>query len=113
MQGLLYAPAVQGTDGPVRGPQATSAIREQQLRMAVHRPELAQNVQGRVGQGNKAVTVALGVTDVHPAPCAIDIADLQGQALTQAKAQAVQDEEEHPQASGCAWRQIGLAPLPQ
>ena len=86
MQGLLYAPAIQGADGPVRGPQATSASREQQLWMAVHRPELAQNVQRGIGQGNKAVTVALGVTDVHASPLTIDIADLQGQAFAKAQA---------------------------
>ena len=108
MQGLLYAPAIQGADGPVRGPQATSAIREQQLRMAVHRPELAQNAQRRIGQRHQAVTVAFGVADVHAAPCAIDIADLQGQALAKAQAQAVQHKIKHPVAQGAGGSKQGL-----
>jgi len=55
------------------------AILEQvakQYGAAMHGPEAAQNRVGGFRQGNEAVPVAFGVTDVHALAHGIDVADL-------------------------------------
>lgn len=56
--------------------QAARAVGEEKFGMAMGLPEPAQNKEGCLGQGHKAVFVALGVTDVHAHARLINIADL-------------------------------------
>jgi len=74
------------------------AIGKQPRGVTVQWPETAQHPGGRRGQGRQTVLMALGIPDRHPSPRGVDIADLKAQPLAEAKAQAVEGEQEHPVA---------------
>src|SRR3990172_4480843 len=59
-------------------------------------PEASQELMGRLRQRNEAISVALGVTDVHASACRVDIPHLQPQSFTEAQAQTIEREEERP-----------------
>ena len=101
MQGGLNTATIQRRAREMRFLKATLSIGEEQGRVAVGLPEAAQDLQGVVRQGHKAVAIAFGVAHLHAHPIGINIADVQAQAFTQPKTQAVQREEkyaitEHP-----------------
>ena len=50
-------------------------IGEQQYGVAMHLPELAQVLMGRLRQGDEAVLVALGVAHMHAPTRRVDVAD--------------------------------------
>ncbi len=81
-----------------RAGQTAVPIREQQQRIAMHAPVALQQAMGCLGQGHEAIAVALGIAHMHPSAHRIDIAHLKPQAFAQAKAQAVEGEEENPVA---------------
>ena len=85
-------------------------VGKQQFGVTVLLPEAAQYNQGCCGQGHKAVAVALGVANLHARALGIDVGYAQGQTFTQAQAQAVQGEEEHPvaQDAGGGKQRLGL-----
>ena len=86
------------------------AVREQQHRVAMHRPEAAQELMGRVRQRYEAIPIALGVANMHTLVNRVDIADLKSQTFTQAQSEAVESEEEHPVAenAGSSEDPLGL-----
>ena len=63
-------------------------------------PEAAQDRKSSLGQGNKAVTVAFGVTNMHALAICVDVGQLQVQAFAQAQAHAVHGEVKHPVTQG-------------
>jgi hypothetical protein len=58
------------------------AVGEQQHGVAMHQPEAPQELMGRVRQRHEAIPIALGVADMRPPACGIDIADLKSQTFT-------------------------------
>jgi len=59
-------------------------------------PEAAQEFMGRLRQRHETILVALGVADVHPLTCPIDIPHLKPQPFAEAQSQAIEREEKHP-----------------
>ncbi len=98
MQCGLHAASIHWRRGGGRALDTALATGEQQLRVAMHLPEVAQEPVGGVRQGHEAVPVALGVADMHAGAYGIDIADLQAQPFAQAQSQTVEGEVEHPVA---------------
>jgi len=76
--------------------QAAVAIREQQLGIAVHLPEAAQQAKCSIRQGSETVFIALGIADMDAPAIGVNIAHLETQAFTQAQAKAVDGEIEDP-----------------
>ena len=65
MQGLLHGAPVQRRACVAGAAQATLAVGEQQLRIAMRLPESAQHAKGDLRQGHKPVTVAFGKIGVR------------------------------------------------
>lgn len=78
-----------------RGP-ARFGAQKLELGVAVQGPKAAQHRQGRLGQGHQPVAVALGVTHLDARALGVTVGHGQSQALTQAQAQDVEGEEQHP-----------------
>ncbi len=108
MQGLLHIPTVQRGACALGTGQTAMAIGEQKLRIVVGLPESAQDQEGCLGQGHKAIPIAFGVADMHPVAHRIDVRHRQGQSFREAQAQAVKREIEHPIAQGAGGRKQGL-----
>jgi hypothetical protein len=78
------------------GGSALAAValgREEQDRMAVRFPLLAQEPEGALGQGNVAVLIAFAGAEVQEHALGVDIADLQAQTLPQAQSARVNGAE--------------------
>ena len=61
------------------------AIGEEQDGVAMHLPEAAQVLMGRLRQRDEAVLVALGVSHMHAPTRGVDVADFKAQSFTQAQ----------------------------
>ena len=68
--------------------QATLAAWKQQHRVAMLKPEAAQQLVGGLRQRRQAIPIALGVADVHPRANTIDVANLQAQPFTKPQARS-------------------------
>ena len=66
------------------GLQAALAIGEEQFRVAVELPELAQGGERRRGQRYQPIAVAFGIADVHPLALGINVAHRERQPFAQA-----------------------------
>ena len=100
MQSLLHTATVQRGACALGTGQTAMAIGKQQLWVMVGLPKPAQDIQGDLGQGHKAVSVAFGVANMHPVAHRINVGHLQSQAFREAQAHAVKGEIEHPVAQG-------------
>jgi hypothetical protein len=63
--------------------------------MAMGAPILAQQLEGALGQGHIAVFVAFALPDVEHPPLAVNVGDLQVDALQQAQAARVNGRQAH------------------
>ncbi len=88
-EGALEGAAMERLGGG-GGPLAVMAFgREEEPRVAVGLPQLPEQVEGALGQGDVTVAVAFTAADVDEHPLGIDVADLQVDAFTQAQAAGV------------------------
>lgn len=79
-----------GRAGPLA---ATTFGGEQKDRMAVGFPELAQEQQGALGQGDVAVAIAFAGADMQEHASGIDVGNLEAQAFTQSQTAGVDGDE--------------------
>src|SRR5690606_27082380 len=94
-QGGLDATTIQRGGGQVGFFESALTVREEQCGVAVGLPETAQYLQGVLRQRDKAVSIAFGVSYLHPHPVSINIPCMQTNASTQPQPKAVQGEEKH------------------
>lgn len=74
--------------------------REEQRGMAMGLPELAQQFERALRQGDVAIAIAFGAANVQEHPFGIDVADLQAQAFSQAQAAGVKGGQTDPMIQG-------------
>lgn len=92
----LNSASVQGGINQMRIFQPPFPVGKEELGMPVDRPEIPQDVQGLLRQGNQPVLVTLGVADMDPHVGRIDITGLQSDPFSKTQAQGVGGEEEDP-----------------
>jgi len=99
-EGTLEGGAAHGLGGGGRPLAAVALGGEQEPGMLVGSPELAQPEQGALGQRHVTVPIALAGADVQEGAFAVDITDLQAQALAQAQAAGVDRGQSDPMVEG-------------
>src|SRR5262245_26050469 len=72
------------------------AGRKEPDRMAVGSPELPQEFQSALGQGDVAVLTAFAVTEMNQHPGRIDVGNLQTEAFPEAQTAGVDGDETNP-----------------
>jgi hypothetical protein len=78
-------------------PQATVALGgKEKAGMPVGAPPFPEQFQGALGQRHEAVAVAFAGPDVQEHALGIDVADFQGERLSQAQAAGIDGREGHP-----------------
>jgi hypothetical protein len=99
-EGPLEGGAAHGLGGRGSALTAVAFGGEEEPGMLVGFPELTQQEQGALGQGHVTVAIALAAADVQQGALAVDIPDLQAQALAQAQAAGVDRGQGHPMIEG-------------
>ena len=84
----MHAAGVHVRGGLRRAVRTALAAGEQQHRVAMLKPEAAQQLVGGLRQWHQAIPIALGVADVHPRTNTIDVANLQAQPFTEPQARS-------------------------
>ena len=85
-------------EGLAHAHHIAGGVREQQTRVLVGLPPLAQHAQQRLGDRHVPILVTLAVADMDAHALPVDIADLQSEPLAQPQAGTVERDEEHPVA---------------
>lgn len=87
LHGSLNTASVQGLINQMRIFKTPLPVGEKKLGVPMDRPEILQDVQGFLRQGDQPVLVAFGVTDVDPHVARVDIAGLQPDTFAKTQAQ--------------------------
>ncbi|HRZ35817.1 MAG TPA: hypothetical protein P5534_05565 [Candidatus Paceibacterota bacterium] len=88
-EGALEGGAAHGAGGGGGTLAVVAFGGEEQVRMAMGFPALAQQEQGALGQGDVAVAIALAGTDVEEHALGVDVADFEVKGFAQAQAAGV------------------------
>ena len=96
LHGALNATSVQGCINQMCIFQTPLPIRKEELWVPMDRPEIPQNPQSLLRQGDQPVLVPLSVVDVDSHIGRIDIAGLQPDSFSKTQAQRIGGKKENP-----------------